>query len=299
MNIDLIGVPIDFGAGRRGVDMGPSALRYAGLEAALERAGHNVHDRGNVSVPVMERCTITEPKLRFLDCILDVAHQVAAKVESSLARGHLPLTLGGDHSFSFGSVGGAAREKKLGVIWMDAHGDFNTTETTPSGNIHGMPLAALCGYGDARLVNLAGNGSRRIDPKNVVVIGARDLDAGERVLLREAGVSVIATELVDRIGMYQAMQRAIEIATHETDGIYLSLDLDSLDPVYAPGVGTPVPGGLTYREAHLACELIAESGKLVAMDLVEVNPILDEKNRTAVVAVELAASALGQRVWKE
>lgn len=299
MNIDLIGVPIDFGAGRRGVDMGPSALRYAGLQAALERSGHDVHDKGNVSVPVMERCTITEPNLRFLDCILDVAHQVAEKVQASLERHHFPLTLGGDHSFSFGSIGGAARGKKLGVIWMDAHGDFNTTETTPSGNIHGMPLAALCGYGDARLVNLAGHSPRSVDPKKVVILGARDLDEGERVLLREAGVTVIATELVDRIGMFAAVQRAIDIATRDTEGIYLSLDLDSLDPVYAPGVGTPVPGGFTYREAHLACELIAESGKLVAMDLVEVNPILDEKNRTAVVAVELAASALGQRVWKE
>ncbi len=299
MNIDLIGVPIDFGAGRRGVDMGPSAIRYAGIDAALERLGHVVHDSGNVPVPIIENCVIEEPKLRYLNCILQVAAGIADAIEASLRAGKFPLTLGGDHSFSFGSIGGAARVKKLGVIWMDAHGDFNTPETTPSGNIHGMPLAALCGYGDARLVNLAGNMPRSVDPKNVVVIGARDLDAGERVLLRDAGVSVIATELVDRIGMFQAMLHAIEIASRDTDGIYLSLDLDSLDPVYAPGVGTPVPGGLTYREAHLACELVAESGKLVAMDLVEVNPILDEKNRTAAVAVELAASALGQRVWKD
>lgn len=299
MNIDLFGVPIDFGAGRRGVDMGPSAIRYAGLTAALERIGHVVQDNGNVPVPIMENCTVEEPKLRYLNCIVEVAGEIADAIEASLKDGNFPLTLGGDHSFSFGSVGGAARVKKLGVIWMDAHGDFNTTETTPSGNIHGMPLAALCGYGDGRLVSLPRNARRSIDPKNVVVLGARDLDEGERVLLREAGVTVIATEQVDRVGMYEAVNRAIEIAAQDTDGIYLSLDLDSLDPVYAPGVGTPVPGGLTYREAHLACELIAESGKLVAMDLVEVNPILDEHNRTAVVAVELAASALGQRVWKD
>lgn len=299
MKIDLIGVPIDFGAGRRGVDMGPSAIRIANITAALEHIGHTVRDNGNVPVPIMEHCTVEEPKLRFLNCILEVAAEIADVTETSLRAGNFPLTLGGDHSFSFGSIGGAARVKKLGVIWMDAHGDFNTTETTPSGNIHGMPLAALCGYGDARLVNLAGNLPRSIDPKNVVVLGARDLDVGERALLQEAGVTVIATEQVDRVGMYAAVQRAIEVAARDTDGIYLSLDLDSLDPMFAPGVGTPVPGGLTYREAHLACELLAESGKLVAMDLVEVNPILDEHNRTAVLAVELAASALGQRVWKE
>lgn len=304
MNIDLIGVPIDFGAGRRGVDMGPSAIRYADIATALERIGHTVRDNGNVAVPIVEHCTEEEPKLRYLNCILEVAAEIADAIETSLRAGNFPLTLGGDHSFSFGSIGGAARVKKLGVIWIDAHGDFNTTDTTPSGNIHGMPLAALCGYGDARLVNLAGNSlpsnmPRSVDPRNVVVLGARDLDVGERALLHEAGVTVIATEQVDRVGMYESVKHAIEVASRDTDGVYLSLDLDALDPMFAPGVGTPVPGGLTYREAHLACELLAESGKLVAMDLVEVNPILDEHNRTAVLAVELAASALGQRVWKE
>jgi arginase len=299
MNIDLIGVPIDFGAGRRGVDMGPSALRYAGLESALERIGHTVRDRGNVAVPVMERCTVTEPKLRFIDCILEVAAEVAVRVEASIANGQLPLTLGGDHSFSFGSIAGAARVKKIGVIWMDAHGDFNTPDTSPSGNIHGMPLAALCGFGDPRLVNLGGGSGRSIDPSNVVNVGARDLDDGERNLMRASGMTVFATEQVDRLGMYETMRRAIEIASRGTDGFYLSLDLDALDPVYAPGVGTPVPGGLTYREALLACELVAESGKMLAMDLVEVNPILDERNRTGLVAVELASSAVGKRVWKE
>lgn len=299
MDIDLIGVPIDFGAGRRGVDMGPSALRYAGLDSMLERIGHRVQDRGNITVPVMESCSVTEPKLRFLDCILRVASDVANEVQASMMRGHLPLTLGGDHSFSFGSIAGAARVKKIGVIWIDAHGDFNTPETTPSGNIHGMPLAALCGYGDPRLVRLGNGATRSIDPANVVNVGARDLDDKERILMRESGMTVFATEQLDRLGMYETMRRAIEIAGRDTDGFYLSLDLDALDPVYAPGVGTPVPGGLTYREALLACELIAESGKMLAMDLVEVNPILDEHNRTASIGVELASSSLGKRVWKD
>jgi arginase len=279
--------------------MGPSALRYAGLDAKLQALGHRVYDRGNVPVPVPESCIVTEPRLRFLDCILTVAQAVADQVEASLRAGHLPLTLGGDHSFSFGSIGGAARHKNLGVIWIDAHGDFNTTETTPSGNIHGMPFAALCGYGDARLVSVGRGGERSVDPAHAVVVGARDLDAGEHRLLRDAGVTVLAMEQVDRIGMYEAMKRAIEVAADGTDGFYLSFDLDVIDPVYAPGVGTPVPGGLTYREALLACELVAESGKMIAMDLVEVNPILDEHNQTGMLGVELALSALGKRVWKE
>jgi arginase len=298
MNIDLIGVPIDFGAGRRGVDMGPSAIRYAGLGASLEHIGHFVRDTGNIAVSVMENRDEQNPKLRYLKPILETCAAVADRVADSLALNHLPLTIGGDHSLSLGSLRGATRRHNLGVIWIDAHGDFNTAETSPSGNIHGMPLAALCGLGDARLVKL-GNPARMINPRNVAVVGARDLDDGERALLQRAGVNVIAMEQIDRIGMFAAMQRAIEIASQGTEGIYLSLDLDALDPVYAPGVGTPVPGGLTYREAHLACELIAETGKLLGMDLVEVNPILDDRNHTGRMAVELAASALGKRVWKD
>lgn len=302
MNIDLIGVPIDFGAGRRGVDMGPSAIRYAGLAASLEAIGHSVRDTGNIPVPVMESREVENARLRYLDSILHTAATLADRVADTLAMGHFPLTIGGDHSLSLGSARGATRRQTLGMIWMDAHGDFNTTETTPSGNIHGMPLAALCGLGDPRLVHLSDPPTTArycINPANVVVIGARDLDSGERELMRQAGVTVFATEQLDRIGMYAAMSRALEIASKGTDGVYLSLDLDALDPVYAPGVGTPVPGGLTYREAHLACELVAESGMLIAMDLVEVNPILDERNRTAMMAVDLALSALGKRVWKE
>lgn len=298
MNLDLIGVPIDFGAGRRGVDMGPSAIRYAELSGSLERLGHIVRDLGNIAVPVMENSEEQNPKLRYLQPILETCAAVADRVADSLARGRVPLTIGGDHSLSLGSVRGATRRNNCGVIWIDAHGDFNTPETSPSGNIHGMPLAALCGLGDARLVKL-GNPARMVNARNVVVVGARDLDDGERMLLQRAGVTVIAMEQIDRAGMFAAMERAIAVASQGTEGIYLSLDLDALDPVYAPGVGTPVPGGLTYREAHLACEMIAETGKLLGMDLVEVNPILDERNRTAVLAVELAASALGKRIWKE
>jgi arginase len=298
MNIHLIGVPTDFGAGRRGVDMGPSAIRYAGLEAALERLGHHVQDKGNIPVAVLDDGISENPQLHHLEEILQLTAPLAELVANAFAENSFPLTIGGDHSLSLGSIRGATRTCKLGVIWIDAHGDFNTHETTPSGNIHGMPLAALSGLGDPQLVNI-GSPTAYINPRNIVVVGARDLDPEERDLMHEHAVNVFATEQIDRIGMYNAMLRAIEHAADGTDGIYLSLDLDALDPLYAPGVGTPVPGGLTYREAHLACELIAESGKLVAMDVVEVNPILDEHNRTALVAVELILSALGKRVWKE
>ncbi len=297
MNIDLIGVPLDFGSGRRGVDMGPSAIRYAHLKESLESLGHIVNDRGNVQVPLLETCRVADPKLRYLDCIVSVARRVADRAALSLEAGHFPLLLGGDHSLSLGSIHGAAQRRRLGVIWVDAHGDFNTAETTPSGNIHGMPLAALAGYGDARLTTLERGYARAVDPARIALVGVRQLDPGERDLLRQAGVSVFAMEQIDRIGMYTAVSRAIEIASQDTDGIYLSFDMDALDPLYAPGVGTPVAGGLTYREAHLACELIAETGRLVGMDVVEVNPILDDRNRTGNLAVELALSALGSRVW--
>jgi arginase len=297
MNIDVMGVPMDLGAGRRGVDMGPSAIRYAGLNATLKALGHRVNDNGNLHVPFADECEPLESKLRYVDCIVEIATLLATNVAYSLAEGNFPLVLGGDHAIALGSVRGAARESKLGVVWVDAHGDFNTHETTPSGNIHGMPLAALAGFGDPRLVNLGSRDDALINPKNIALVGVRDLDSGERELLSRSGVTIFAMEQIDRTGAYDAVRRAIDIALDGTAGLYLSFDLDSLDPVYAPGVGTPVAGGLTYREAHMACELIAESGKLVGMDLVEVNPILDEMNRTGKLAVELAASALGKRVW--
>ncbi len=297
MQIDVIGIPIDLGADRRGVDMGPSAIRYAHLQQKLEDLGYTVQDEGNIEVPIAEMCAISNPKLKYVDCIIPVSRRVAGAVATSIQAKHFPLVLGGDHSLSIGSVRGAARNRKLGVIWVDAHGDFNTAETTPSGNIHGMSLAILAGLGDQSLVQLWNEAVPVIDPNNIAVIGARDLDAGEKDNLLEAGSMVMGMEQIDRYGMVSVVEKAIEHVSRDVDGIYLSLDLDALDPQHAPGVGTPVPAGLTTREVHLACELIAETGKLAGMDLVEVNPILDVQNRTAVLAVEFALSALGRRIW--
>jgi len=299
MQIDLIGVPVDLGAGRRGVDMGPSAIRYAHLQNKLEELGYAIEDKGNIDVPIQEMCSITDPKLKYIDCIIPMGRRLAGAVATSIQGGRFPLVLGGDHSLSVGSIRGAAKQKKLGVIWVDAHADFNTPETTPSGNIHGMPLAALCGLGDPRLVSLWDETPPVLDPKRVAVIGARDLDPGEKRNLREAGVMVQSMEQIDRLGMVTALEKAIERVSRDADGIYLSFDMDSLDPRHAPGVGTPVNGGLTFREAHLACEVIAETGKLIGMDMVEVNPILDVQNQTALLAVEFIRSALGSRVWSE
>lgn len=297
MQIDIIGVPMDLGQNRRGVDMGPSAIRYANLRQRLERLGHTVEDKGNIEVPIHETCTITDPKLKHIDCIIPMGRRIAGAVATSVQGGRFPLVLGGDHSLSVGSIRGAAKQKKLGVIWLDAHADFNTHETTPSGNIHGMPLAALCGLGDPRLTSLWDETPPVIDPKRVAIIGARELDEGEKANLRSADVMVQSMEQVDRIGMVTTLEKAIERVSRDVDGIYLSFDLDVLDPRFAPGVGTAVPGGLTYREVHLVCEVLAETGKLVGMDIVEVNPILDEKNQTAQLAVDFACSALGSRVW--
>jgi arginase len=299
MQIDIIGVPLDLGADRRGVDMGPSAIRYAHLRQELLKIGHMVHDQGNLETPIAETCQINEPKLKYIDCIVPLARRIAGAVATSLQSGHFPLVIGGDHSLALGSIRGATKHKKLGVIWVDAHADFNTAETTPSGNIHGMPLAALCGIGDPRLVRLWEESVPVIDPHRVAVIGARDLDEGEKQNLRGTGVLVLGLEQIDRMGMFAAMQQALAQVSQEVDGLYLSFDVDSLDPHHAPGVGTPVTGGLTYREAHLACEMVAETGKLIGMDLVEVNPILDYQNQTAALAVELAVSALGKRIWVE
>ena len=297
MKIDIIGVPIDLGADRRGVDMGPSAIRYAHLQKKLKDLGYIVQDEGNIEVPIAEMCSITNPKLKYIDCIIPMSRRVAGAVATSVQGERFPLVLGGDHSLSIGSVRGAARNKKIGVIWIDAHADFNTAETTPSGNIHGMSLAILAGLGDPSLVQLWDEPLPVIDPKKIAIIGARDLDSGEKVNLQNAGAMVLGMEQIDRYGMVAMVEKAIEHVTRDVDGIWLSLDLDALDPQHAPGVGTPVPAGLTQREAHLACELIAETGKLIGMDLVEVNPILDVQNRTASLAVEFALSALGRRIW--
>ena len=297
MQIDIIGVPIDLGADRRGVDMGPSAIRYALLQQELEKLGHEVQDKGNVEVAIAEMCAITDPRLKYIDCIVPMSRRVAGAVATSIQSGHFPLVLGGDHSLALGSIRGAAKHKKVGVLWIDAHADFNTAETTPSGNIHGMPLAALCGLGAPELVQLWDEPVPVVNPQNVAIIGARDLDAGEKRNLAQAGVMVMAMEQLDRLGLVASMEKAIERVSRDVDGIYLSFDMDAMDPRHAPGVGTAVTGGLTYREAHLICELVAETGKLVGMDLVEVNSILDVQNQTARLAVEFALSALGKRIW--
>lgn len=297
MQIDIIGVPIDLGAGRRGVDMGPSAIRYAHLQEKLEALGYTVHDQGNIEVPIAETCRITDPRLKYIDCIVPMSRRVAGATAISVQGGRFPLVLGGDHSLSLGSIRGAAKHRKLGVIWVDAHADFNTAETTPSGNIHGMPLAALAGMGDASLVRLWEEPVPVVDPRRIAILGIRDLDPGEKTNLRESGVLVMSMEQIDRFGMTSAMEKAIERVGRDADAVYLSFDMDALDPRHAPGVGTPVPGGLTQREAHLACELIAETGKLAGMDLVEVNPILDVQNQTAALGVEFILSALGRRIW--
>lgn len=297
MQIDIIGVPIDLGADRRGVDMGPSAIRYAQLRQKLEGLGYELDDKGNIEVPIQETCQVTDPKLKYIDCIVPMGRRVAGAVATSIQGGRFPLVLGGDHSLSVGSIRGAAKHRKVGVIWVDAHADFNTAETTPSGNIHGMSLAALCGLGDAQLVSLWDEAPPVLDPRQVAVIGARELDPGEKRNLREAGVMVQSMEQIDRLGMVSAVEKAVRHVSRDTDGIYLSFDMDALDPRHAPGVGTPVPGGLTFREAHLVCEVVAETGRLVGMELVEVNPILDVQNQTAILAVEFIRSALGSRVW--
>jgi len=298
MQIDIIGVPIDLGADRRGVDMGPSAMRYAHLRQRLEALGHAVDDTGNVEVPIAEMCTVDEPNLKYIDCIVPMARRAAGAVASSLAGGRFPLVLGGDHSLSLGSIRGAARNRKVGLIWVDAHADFNTEKTTPSGNIHGMPLSALCGRGDKRLTRLWEEEAMAVDPRRVAVVGARDLDPGEKANLREAGVMVMGMEQIDRLGMSAAVEQAIARVSQDVDGLYLSFDVDALDPRHAPGVGTPVAAGLTQREGHVACELIGETGRLIGMDMVEVNPILDVQNQTASLAVELVLSALGKRIWE-
>lgn len=296
-DIAIIGVPIDLGAGRRGVDMGPSAIRYAGLKERLEALGHQVSDLGNIVVPLAEQFDTpsTEERLRYLSPIMEVNLALARQVASIVGGGGFPLILGGDHSLSIGSINGLAHGRRVGVIWVDAHGDFNTPETTPSGNIHGMSMAALTGRGHPALTALLGPGPVLCDG-DVALVGIRDLDSRERELLRGAGVHVFTMHDVDRRGLALVMEEAIKCVSAATDGFHVSFDLDALDPSEAPGVGTPVLGGIFYREAHLAMELVAESGHLIGLDLVEVNPILDAHNVTAELAVEFALSALGKRI---
>ncbi len=280
--------------------MGPQAIRYAAqdidLGRKLRQLGHTIIDEGNLAVPEPEPIP-SDPQLKNLEQILNVCERLATMVENCSGPGDFPLVVGGDHSLSLGSVAGAVKARgPVGVIWIDAHADFNTDQTTPSGNIHGMPLAALIGRGNQRLVNMSGF-SPKVVPTNIAVFGSRDLDPDERELLRQAQVHVITMKDIDRIGLPAAIARALEIATDGTRGVHVSFDMDAVDPCEAPGVGTPVPGGITYREAHLAMELIADSGKMTSLDITEVNPILDHENRTARLAVEFVLSALGKNIY--
>ncbi len=298
--IAIIGVPMDLGAGRRGVDMGPSAIRVAGLGARLAQLGYTIEDCGNVPVDQAESIPPGPKSARHLPQIAASCGRVAELVYESLEQGKLPLVLGGDHSISAGSVSGVARfyrqqEEAIGVIWIDAHADMNTPETSPSGNVHGMPLASLIGSGPAELVDLAGF-APKVDPRNVAIIGLRDVDSLEAAHVRESGVRAFTMRDIDERGMPAIMQEAIALASAGTVGIHLSLDMDSIDPDEAPGVGTPVRGGLSYREAHLAMEILADSGKLISLEVVEVNPVLDVANRTADLAVEFMTSALGKKI---
>jgi arginase len=285
--VAVVGVPMDLGAGRRGVDMGPSALRYARLLEELEALGLAVEDLGNVRVPLAE--TLRGRKGPYLEEIRQAALELKERL-MTLPKEVFPIVLGGDHSLAMGSVSGVARGR-VGVIWVDAHTDFNTPETSPSGNIHGMPLAVLCGLGHPRLTEVF----QAVDPKDVVLIGVRSVDPGEARLLKEMGVRVYTMHEVDRLGIAPIAEEALSYL--EGLPLHVSLDADVLDPTLAPGVGTPVPGGLSYREAHLLMEILALSGRVRSLDLVEVNPIfLDEKNRTALMMVGLALSLLGKRI---
>jgi arginase len=298
--IEIIGAPIDLGQSRRGVDMGPSAIRVADLDAALESLGRAVTDCGDIDVRIPETLEIGSVTLRYKSAIMAACEALRVEVERSLAAGRMPLILGGDHSLSIGSIAGVSNHFRrqsagIGVIWLDAHGDSNTPETTPSGNIHGMSLAVSMGFGDPELTGLGGR-APKVDPGKVVLIGVRDLDPGERDLLKRSGATVYTIREVDERGMRDVVNEAVRIAGAGTAGIHVSFDLDVLDPEDAPGVGTAIDGGITYREAHLAMEMLAESAKVVSVDLVEVNPILDTRNQTALLAVELTQSLLGKRI---
>lgn len=300
--VSIIGVPTDYGVDRRGVDMGPSAIRYAGLQSELTNAGIPSHDTGNLAVPPIsdhERGHGTaQQTARFLEETRDVCETLADTVASTIADGNLPLVIGGDHSIAIGTINGAAANASIGVVWFDAHGDFNTPETTPSGNIHGMPLAAILGRGQFAEKDWAV--APGVSESNVVWIGLRSLDPEERDAINASAATAFSMSDIDDQGITSVMNTALDIAMDGVDGIHVSLDLDFLDPDEAPGVGTPVRGGVTYREAHSALETVAnrtgDTSALRSLELVEVNPILDTHNRTAELATELAASALGKRI---
>jgi arginase len=298
--IRIIGVPMDLGASRRGVDMGPSALRVAGLQARIKQLGLQVEDIGNISVKQPEEMSYGEKRAKYLAEIADACKDLAGIVEKSLDENMMPVVLGGDHSIAAGSLSGVAsyfkkKEKKVGLIWLDAHGDINTPESSPSGNVHGMPLAAAMGYGAIELVELQGF-KPKVEPQNISLVGIRDLDSQEKKLAKKSGVHVFTMRDIDERGMREVMSDALKYAMDDTDGISVSLDMDFVDPSDAPGVGTPVRGGVTYREAHLAMEMLADTEAMVSLEVVEINPVIDEHNRTALLGVELVLSGLGKKI---
>ena len=299
--IELIGVPLDLGAARRGVDMGPSAVRVAGLETRLEALGHELYDAGNIEVEIAETRHLGEENARYLSEITETCTRAASIVSGALQNGSTPLIIGGDHSVAAGSVSGVAdfyhqQNQRIGLLWIDAHADMNTPETSPSGNVHGMPLAALLGLGPEALANICG-WSPKLLPENTVLIGVRDIDSTEKENIKRAGLTEVYTMRdIDERGLRTVMEEALRAAGRGTAGYHVSLDMDWIDPEDAPGVGTPVRGGATYREAHLAMEIIADHGRMLSFELVEVNPVIDEHNRTADLAVELICSAFGKKI---
>jgi arginase len=298
--IRVIGVPLDLGQSRRGVDMGPSAVRVAGLEARLESLGHVVEDAGNIAVAIPEQKTEGDPHAKYLKEITATCTKHAELVLKTLEAGKIPIVLGGDHSVAAGTVAGVAefyhkQNQKIGLIWMDAHADINTPSSSPSGNVHGMPLAAIMGLGPPELANIF-NFHPKVSPENCVLVGVRDVDTIEKENIRKAGVEVFTMRDIDERGMRAVMEEALRMAGRGTTGYHVSLDMDWIDPEDAPGVGTPVWGGATYREAHLAMEIIADHGRMLSFEIVEVNPVIDERNQTADLAVELTPSAFGKKI---
>ena len=291
---------MDLGQSRRGVDMGPSALRVAGLQRRLTALGHQVEDFGNIHVKQAEEQHYGEKNAKYLNEIAETCRGLAEIVERTLKEGFLPLVLGGDHSIAVGSFSGVShffrrQSKKVGYLWLDAHGDMNTPQSSPSGNIHGMPLAAILGQGAPELVELSGY-KPKVEARNVALVGLRDLDPVERTLVKESGVHAFTMRDIDERGMREVMSEALRAAMDDTSGVAVSLDMDFVDPVDAPGVGTAVRGGVTYRESHLAMEMIADSKAMVCLEIVEINPVIDLHNQTALLGVEMALSALGKKI---
>jgi arginase len=298
--VDIVGVPLDLGAGRRGVDMGPSAFRIANVGRRISALGYSVNDQGDISVPIPEVIGVQNQRARYAREIGEVCTSLCLKVQSSILSGHIALSLGGDHSLAAGSIAGTAsamrrRNLSIGVLWIDAHADMNTPESTLSGNVHGMPLACVLGNGPPELVNIGGF-NPKIDSKHCAVIGLRNLDEREKDIVRQSGVHAFTMKDIDRRGLADVMEEALDVTCEGSAALHVSFDMDGVDPAVSPGVGTPVRGGLSYREAHLVMEMVADSQRLVALDMVEVNPILDYQNSTAILGCELILSALGKKI---